>query len=370
MADPALAEFLSIGLKALSGVSVTEASSLGLASVWRCVNLIAGTIGTLPIKSYEQDGIRRKRIETWVDDPHPDMTQFGWSETVVAQQCLWGNDYLLHLYGGASQILGVAPIPPGVVAMKIDPDLGKLFSVAQADGSIMEYTSLDLTHIPGFSYDGLRGLSPISVARNSLGTALASDRAAAAMFKNGLLLGGILSSKQTLNKTQSKKVTDGLMSKAGADHAGDVAFIPAEVNFTPWAMNPVDAQFIESRHFGVEEVARWFGVPRELLSESGASSWGSGIQELVRGFARFTLATYTSRIEQRVSRLLPRNQFCEYDYAGLLQASPQEEIQLLIEQVRAGILTKDEARAIRNMDALTPEQKAQMTVDSTVGSAQ
>jgi HK97 family phage portal protein len=245
--------------------------------------------------------------------------------------------------------------------MRIDKDLGKVFRVVQADGTIIDYTGIDITHIPGFSYDGMRGLSPIGVARNSLGTMMAGDKAAASMFRNGLLLGGVLSSKQTLNKTQAKKVTDGLQAKAGADHAGDVAFIPADINFQPWTMNPVDAQFLESRHFGVEEIARWYGVPRELLSESGASSWGSGIQELVRGFARFTLTTYTSRIEQALSKLLPRNRFCEYDYSGLLQGSPQEEITLLIEQVRAGILTRDEARAIRNMPALTPEQKAEMS---------
>lgn len=350
--DPALAEYLSIGSQSTAGVVVTESSALGLASVWRCVNLIAGTIGTLPIKTYEDDGGRRKRVESFLDEPAPDMTQFGWSETVVAQQCLWGNDYLLHQYGGASQILGVAPVPPAVVSMRIDPDLGKVFKVTQADGSVIEYTGIDITHIPGFSVDGIRGLSPIGVARNSMGAMLAGDKAAASMFKNGLLLGGILSSKQTLNKTQSKKVTDGLQAKTGASHAGDVAFLPADISFTPWTMNPVDAQFLESRHFGVEEIARWFGVPRELLSESGASSWGTGIQELVRGFARFTLTTYTSRIEQKLSKLLPPRRFCEYDYSGLLQGSPQEEITLLIEQVRAGILTVNEARAIRNMEPL------------------
>lgn len=360
--DPALAEYLGVGGTTAAGVAVNEMTALNLASVWRCVNLIAGTIGTLPLKTYRTEGDRKRRIDSWLDSPHPDMTPFSWTETLVAQIALSGNDYLQHLYGGAGQLLGASPIPPNVVSMKVDPELGKIFGVTLANGSTVEYTSVDVTHIPGFSYDGMRGLSPIGVARESLGTALAGDKAAASIYKNGLLLGGVISSRQTLTKTQAAKVTDGLMAKTGSNHAGDIAFIPADITFSPWTMNPSDAQFLESRHFGIQEVARWFGVPQELLSESGATSWGSGIQELVRGFARFCLATYTTRIEQKLSKLLPRGTFCEYDYSGLLQSSPSEEINLLIAQVAAGIITVDEARAIRNLDPIavpiTPEVPA------------
>ncbi len=94
------------------------------------------------------------------------------------------------------------------------------------------------------------------------------------------------------------------------------------------------------------------GIPRELLNESGASSWGSGIQELVRAFARFTLASWTTRIEQRLSRLLPDSQFVEFDYSSFLQPSPEIEINLLLQQVAAGLITVNEARAIRNMPPL------------------
>lgn len=170
------------------------------------------------------------------------------------------------------------------------------------------------------------------------------------MFRNGLLLGGLLSPKaDALTKTQREQVLTGLKSNAGVDNAGDVAFVPAAVDFRPWTMNAIDAQFLESRHFGIEECSRWFGVPRELLSESGASSWGSGIQEIVRGFARFCLSGWTSRIEQRLSMLLPPGQFCEFDYSKFLKPSPEDEIRLLIEQVNSKLLTLDEARAKRNL---------------------
>ncbi len=370
--DPALAEYLGIGLGNAAGVQLSELSSLGLSAVWRSVVLISGTIATLPLNTYERTralGGRtegREQVESFLDNPHPDLTPFEWIELVMAHELLWGNSYLFHMEGGAGQIAGLAPLPPWTVSVEREKESGlKVFRTRDINGDLRTLTGFELTHIPAFGVDGLKGLSPISVARHSLGAALAGDRAAGRMFKNGLLLGGILRPKtEALTKTQKDQVLDGLRSSAGIENAGDVAFIPAPVEFSPWTMNAVDAQFLESRHFGIEECSRWLGVPRELLSESGASSWGSGIKEIVRGFGRFCLATWTTRLQQRLTTTLPERQFCEFDYSAFLQPSPEEEIDLLIRQVDAGLLTLNEARAIRNMESL-PEAESANTEKET-----
>lgn len=352
ISDPAIAEFLGIGRQNDAGVTLTELSSMELSAVWRSVLLISGAIAGLPLDSFQRTGPdSREQIETFLDQPYPDMSPFEWKELLMGHELLWGNSFLNNITGGAGQMLGLQPLPPWSVGTKRDPDSGvKIFSVADAKGVIRELTSVDITHIPAFSLDGIRGLGPIQQARHSLGAAKAGDKAAGRMFKNGLLLGGLLSPKaDALTKTQRGQVLDGLKAQAGADHAGDVAFVPAAVDFRPWTMNAIDAQFLESRHFGIEECARWFGVPRELLSESGASSWGSGIQEIVRAFQKFCLSPWTTRIQERLSMLLPPGQFCEFNYAKFLQPSPEDEIRLLIEQVQAKLLTIDEARAKRNL---------------------
>lgn len=330
---------------------MTELTSLELSAVWRSVLLISGTIAGLPLRTYQRTGPEsREEIESFLDNPYPDMSPFEWKELLMGHELLWGNSFLNHMTGGAGQTLALQPLPPWSVGTKRDRETGeKLFSVTDASGVIRQFTSLDITHIPGFSLDGIRGLSPITQARHSLGAAKAGNKAAARLFKNGLLLGGLLSPKaDALTKTQKNQVMDGLRSQAGADHAGDIAFTPAAMSFSPWTMSAVDAQFLETQHFGIEECSRWFGVPRELLSESGASSWGSGIQEIVRAFAKFCLSGWTTRIEQRLSMLLPPQQFCEFDYSKFLKPSPEEEIRLLIEQVNAKLLTVNEARAKRN----------------------
>jgi HK97 family phage portal protein len=369
--DPALAEYLGIGYGNDSGVALTELSALELSAVWRSVLLTAGTVATLPLKSYHnvrlhKGGSRREQIESFYDHPHPDMTPFEWVELVMAHELLWGNSYLYHIRGGASQIVGLAPLVPWAVGAQRNEITGSPeYPTRDIKGTPKILTPANLLHVRGFGTDGLKGLSPIGAARHSLGTARAGDKAAGRMFRNGLLLGGILRPKgESLTKTQQDQVTNGLKRHAGASHAGDVAFVPHPIEFSPWTMSAEDAQFLETRQFGIEECSRWFGVPKELLAATGATSWGTGVSELVKAFARFGLSLWTSRLEQRFSMLLPEDDFCEFDYTGLLQPSPQEEIDLLIRQVEAKLLTVDEARAIRNLPPFPTTQQIGDTSDA------
>lgn len=360
--DPALSEYLGLNGTSVAGVTVTQNAALGLSAVYRSVALISGTVAGLPLRSMRKVGDRKERITTFLDSPDPDgATAFEWVESCLANLLLAGNAYFHIVRNGAGAVVGLKPIPPSAVRVEPDDALGKVFKITLRDGTVREFTGADILHIPALSFDGLRGMSVISVARQSFGTAIAGDHAAARMWSNGLLLGGILTAKEGVTPEQADAVKAGFKARAqGVRNAGDVAFLPADLTFTPWSMSAEDAQFLESRHFQIEEVARWYGVPRELLSESGASSWGSGIQELVRAFARFTLASWTTRIEQRLSSLLPKGSFAEFDYSGLLQPSPEQEIALLISQVQAGLITVDEARAIRNMAPLNTPAPAEM----------
>ena len=367
--DPALAEFLGLQGSTLAGVSVTESTATGLTAVYRAVAIIAGTIAGLPLRTLRTaaDGSRERTSGTFLDNPAgpgADLTPFEWVELVMVHLLLHGNAYLAHVYNGAGAIVGLQPIVPSAVTVRPiktaeelaryggpDGAFRKWFEVALADGSRRELTCADLTHIPALGTDGLRGLSPIEAHRQALGTAIAGDRAAARLFGSGLLLGGLVSGDEGLSRDDAEEALAQLKAKmAGADHAGDVAFINAQLKFTPWTIPPVDAQFIESRVHQIEEVARIFGVPPHLLGQTEKqTSWGTGVAEQNRGLARYTLMGWTSRIEQRLSRLLSRPTVAEFDYAGLLQPAPEVEIPLLIQQVDAGLLTVDEARRIRNL---------------------
>lgn len=357
--DPAFVDFFGLG-QSLTGVHVGELSALGVASVWRAVSVLSSAVANLPLRTYREteDGART-RMTSFLDDPggFESLTPYEWVETVMAHLLLHGNAFLLHVYGGAGQIVGLQPIHPSAVGMEVDPSIpgGKLFRVTFDDGSHRILTAIDLTHIPALSTDPMgRGLSPISVARNSLGTAISGDNAAARLFSNGMLISGLVTPEEDLTEEEAKQIKDSLRAKMlGQENAGDVAVINRKLKFEKWSMTPEDSQFIESRRFQIEEVSRIFGVPPHLLMDmERQSSWGTGLIEQNQAWARYTLAGWTTRIEQRLSRLLPKPRFVEFDYTGLLRPTPGEEINLLLAEVNGGLITVNEARQTLGLDPI------------------
>lgn len=347
--DPALVEWFGLGGSNAAGMPVTEASCVGLTAVYRAVALVSGTVAGLPLKSYRTVDDTRQRVTSVLDNPDgaDGMTPFEWVELVMVHLLLWGNAYLLHEYGGAGQLLALHPIHPSAVTVKRPAteeeqarfgEFRKFFTVDLADGTQRVFTPQDLTHIPA---------RPVPMACRWASMGERPRRPSVPMA-------GLVSGDEDMTQEDAQAALDGIKAKvSGSDHAGDIAFINAKLKFTPWSMPANDAQFIESRVHQVEEVARIFGVPPHLLMQTEKStSWGTGIAEQNRGLARYTLMSWTSRIEQRLSRLLPTPRFGEFDYSGLLQGAPEVEIPLLLAQLQAGAITLDEYRRIRNMAPL------------------
>lgn len=353
---------MSLGAGNYSGVTVGEGSALALSAVYRAVSVIAGSIAGLPLRTVRDvDGIRT-RTNSFLDDPGRPvgLTSFQWKETVLAHLLLHGNAYLAHIYNQAGSLIGLQPLHPLCVAVEwAPPDRPvygqKIFRATLVDGTIREFDESNLVQVMAMSLDGLRGLSAITVARNSLGTAIAGDRAAAKMFSDGALISGVMTPEDdTVTEEEAKAIKEGLDRRiAGWENAASVAVINRKMKFTPWTMSMEDAQFLQSRQFQIEEISRWFGVPPHLLSQTEKqTSWGTGVAEQNRGLARYTLSPWTERIEEKLSALLPSPRFCEFDYAGFIKPTPEVEIPLLIQQVQAGLMTPNEARRIRGMDPI------------------
>jgi HK97 family phage portal protein len=366
VSDPNLLSYFGYPGPSDSGETVTESSALGLSAVYRAVSLIAGTVGTITLRSLRDTGDgMRQRVSSFLDTPGgPDslcgMTAYEWKETVVAHLLLGGDAFLAHVRAGGGQLIGLVPIHPLCVTVewaKTWPESdrpvigGKLFTVNLEDGTRQQFDASTMTHIPGLSLDGLRGMSIISLARNSLGTAQAGERASGRMFANGSMLSGIVTPEDDLDETEAEAAGRDVNNRmAGVGNVGRIAVLTRRLKFTPMSMSAADAQFLQSRQFSIEEVARWFGVPPHLLMQTDKqTSWGTGVDEQNRGLSRYVLNQWTTRMEQRLSRLLSNPIFCEFDFAALERPDAAEEIDLLIKQVDSGLLTLNEARAIRNM---------------------
>lgn len=348
-----LAEFLGLNVRTDAGVVVTESTAMGSTALYRSVSLIANTVAGMPLKTYRSEDDERVSVSSIFDDPcSPWYTCYEWKHIVTVHGALHGNAYLKHIYDEAGRLVALFPIHPNLVSVRWDQ--GERVYTLSVPGTPKQVLGpADLTHIMfGPSSDGLTGMSPIFMLRNAIGTSLAGDSAAGKMFANGLFLGGVMSVPDA-DEQQAKDIKTGLKASiTGSTNAGDIAVINAAMTLTPWNMNSHDAQFIESRQFQVEEIARAYGIPKVLLAEDGASTWGSGIAQLDQGMAKYTFPGYTNPIEDRLSALLAKPRHVEFEYKELLRGTPADEIALLIQQTQSGLLTINEARAVLNLPPL------------------
>lgn len=370
ISDPAAAALFRVGAENFSGVVIGEATALALSAVWRSVSLISGTLASLPLKTLADDPAgQRKRVSSIFDAPSGayDETQwawqtpFAWKETVLLHLLLHGNAYLLKMINQAGGLVALVPVHPLSVTI-LEPTAedrrlgnmpagGKWFRMGLTGGDSVMLDATKMVHIPAISADGIRGLSPLQVASNSLGTASAGDRAAAKQFSSGAMISGLVSPEDDLESSDVTEIKNQLNRNVnGWENAGTIAVVNRRLKFTPWAMSAVDAQFLQSRQFSIEEIARWWGVPPfELMQTDKQTSWGTGIEAQQRGLGRTVLAPWAMRFEEAVTPLLGGARFVEFDFSGLERPDPATEIGLLIQQVDAGLLTLNEARKIRNL---------------------
>ena len=336
---------------------VTEQTAMSLSALFRAVSLVAGSLGALPLRTLKTnaDGTR-ERTGSFLDDPgFGQWTPFEWKELAAVHLLLHGNAYCQHVYNGAGALAGLNLIHPLAVCVEADAGAvgGRRFEIDLGDGQREEFDATRLTHIPGISLDGLKGVSPITLARLSLGTALAGDKAANRQHVNGAMISGLVTpdADEDLTETEATVVKETVTrAMTGVENAGSVAVINRRLKFQPWQLSAIDAQFMLSRSFSIDEIGRWYGVPPHLLGlVEKSTSWGQGIAEQNRGLARYTLTTWTTRIEQRLSRLIAGRRIAEFDYTAFVAPSPEDEIKLLLEQVNGGLITVNEARRIRNM---------------------
>lgn len=367
IANPAFAEWW-FGTDDASE-TVTPYTVLGLSAVIRAVQIIS-VIATLPLRSYERQGDERVRFTSDFDDPYPGadgLTPFSWVETVLLHLLLWRKAFLWHEPRKDGGTVSYRPVNPDLI--KVRWENGKRVFDYKETGSneVKTVGSETITFIPGPSTDGVDGHPLLSAARSVFSAAISGDKTAQRTLRRGIRIGGIVTpadGEEDFGATEGDAILAAIRAKAlGSENAGDIIALNRKIKLQQWTSNNIEAQFDETRSRVLMEIEQLFGVPPHLMADTEKqTSWGTGIAEQNLSLARFTLMGWSSRIEQVLSMRLRRGQFCEFDYKGLLQGTPADEIELLIKQVEAGLLTRDEARKVMNLPALTRAQKADLVV--------
>jgi HK97 family phage portal protein len=313
--------------KSGSGIRVSETRALSMAAVFRAVTFKAGVSASLPLHAFVDVAGKRMPADAapsrMIESPHPDMTPFEFWETVYSHIDLWGNAYLRILRGRpANAMREFWPIHPGRVKVGRTSETGKKIYAIDGDSEVHDDTTI--LHIPGFGYDGICGVSPIRLARNSIGLGLAAEEFGGTLFGNGSLATGILQTEQRLTPEQADALHKRWEAKqSGLKSAHKTIVLDRGAKFTQLTIPPEDAQFLETRHFQISEVCRWYGIPPFLMYETEkSSSWGTGLEQQALGWVVYDLRRSLVRVEQRLTQLLAKDyedHYAQYSVEGLLR---------------------------------------------------
>jgi len=340
-------------------------AAVGLSATWACVQLIAGTIASLPLMIYRtENGIRTVAKDHPLyfvlhDSPNFDQTAVDFWEVMAASVELHGNSYALIERRSGGIVTSLYPIRPDrmTVRRKVNGDLEYAWT---DNGRSYVKKAADVLHIRGPLGDGVSGSSTLSVCRNVFGDAMASEEAAGSVFANGVNPSGVLSTRPetALSKPQRQELEQLLQERyMGSIRNGRPMLLDNGLTWEQISIDPQDAQMLESRKFSGEQICRIFGVPPAMVGFGDkASNWGTGKEADVLGFQKFTLRKRLKRIEQSVLKQLvslseQRSQgiVIEFNFEGLLRGDTASRYEAYEKAIRMGIATRNECRALENL---------------------
>jgi HK97 family phage portal protein len=345
---------------------VTPDTAMRASAVYGCVALIAGAITSLPLpilRRVNGDSPEPADHPYWWllnERPHPTMSASAFWEYITASMLLRGDGFaeILRPNRYTNEVKGLLPWHPARVEVE-QYDGEVVYLVTPSSGQRRVVAAADMLHFPTLGFDGLRSPSPISLAgRTAVGIALAADEHSKSFFDNKARPDIVLSTEKKLDAEQIKLLRDAWMSAyGGASRSGMPAVIGGGMTLEPITVSGDDAQLLESRKFQVEEICRIFGVPPFMLGHTEkTTSWGQGVDNMGRGFVKFTLRRHLEKIEQELNyKFWPAREryFVEFMTAGLEQGDYKTRTEgyrvALGRAGEPGWMTVNEVRRLENL---------------------
>ena len=355
-----------------SGKSVNEMSAMQMTAVYSCVRILAEAVAGLPLHlyRYKTDGSKEKAIghplyQLLHDEPNPEMSSFVFRETLMTHLLLWGNAYAQIIRNGKGEVIGLYPLMPNRMSVDRDTD-GKLwytYTRSSEEAPTMKGTTVklypyDVLHIPGLGFDGLVGYSPIAMAKNAIGMGIACEEYGARFFANGAAPSGVLEHPGTIK--DPVKIRDSWNATfKGSGNAHKVAVLEEGMKYTQIGISPEQAQFLETRKFQINEIARIFRVPPHMVGDLEKSSF-SNIEQQSLEFVKYTLEPWIVRWEQSLMRILlspdeKQTYFFKFNLEGLLRGDYQSRMQGYSIARQNGWMSANDIRELENLDKIPAE---------------
>src|SRR5574344_2506466 len=355
-----------------SGKVVNERTAMQMTAVYSCVRILSEAIAGLPLVVYKYgtDGSKEKYLDhpLWRvlhDEPNPEMTSFVFRETMMNHLLLTGNAYAQIIRNARGEVIALYPLMPD--RMTVDRDSqGRLYyryrknsddapEVGKNKQSDIIFAPTDILHVLGLGYDGLVGYSPIAMAKNAVGLAMATEEYGAKFFANGAAPGGVLEHPGTIKDPQRVKDS---WNKAyqGSSNAHRVAVLEEGMKYQPIGISHEQAQFLETRKFQINEIARIFRVPPHMVGDLEKSSF-SNIEQQSLEFVKYTLEPWIVRWEQSINRaLLTESEkaayFVKFNVDGLLRGDYQSRMNGYATARQNGWMSANDIRELENLDRI------------------
>ena len=357
-----------------SGKPVNERTAMQTTAVYACVRILAEAVASLPLHVYEyQDDGGKKLVHDHPlyyllhDEPNPEMTSFVFRETLMSHLLIWGNAYAQIIRDGAGRVLGLYPLLPDKMEVQRD-DRGNIYYVYSRNSDenpmFKEYGNIklkaeDVLHIPGLGFDGLIGYSPIAMAKNAVGMTLACEEYGASFFANGANPGGVLEHPGVL-KDPSKVRESWNSVYRGVNNAHKIAVLEEGMKYQQIGIPPEEAQFLETRKFQINEIARLYRIPPHMVGDLDKSSF-SNIEQQSLEFVKYTLDPWVIRWEQSLQRslLLPGEKgkyFIKLNVDGLLRGDYQSRMNGYAVGRQNGWFSANDIREMENMNPIPDEE--------------
>ncbi len=356
-----------------SGKNVNERTAMQVTAVYSCVRILSEAITALPLHTYKykDGGGKEKAIEHPLyyllhDEPNPEMTSFVFRETLMSHLLLCGNAYAQILRNGKGEIIALYPLMPNRMAVDraANGEIYYRYSTNESDNISLKKLSQvylrkeDVFHIPGLGFDGLVGYSPIAMAKNAIGMALATEEYGAKFFANGASPSGVLEHPSTIKDPDKLRESWNSLFK-GSSNSHKIAVLEEGLKYQPIGISPNEAQFLETRKFQIDEIARIFRVPPHMVGDLEKSSF-SNIEQQSLEFVKYTLDPWVTRWEQSIQRSLfleseKTDYFAKFNVDGLLRGDYQSRMNGYATGIQNGFLSPNDIRSLENMDLIPDE---------------
>ncbi|MGM9582216.1 MAG: phage portal protein [Phascolarctobacterium sp.] len=340
---------------------VTEEKALTLGAVYACVNLYARTMASLPCILYRKGPNGKERATDHHlygllhNEPNPNMSSHTFRKTMEASLKLYGNAYAWIEFDKYYRIKALWPLQSNSVVPQRSMRTGELFYDAVLyDGTARRFRAYEMVHIPGLGFDGISGRSPVRQFAETMGLSLDIKKYGRKFFQNGARPAGILKHPGSLSEEAQQRLTKSFERRySGVDNSSKTMLLEEGMEYQSIGIAPDEAQFLESQKFGVNEIARIYGIPPHMIADLEHSTF-SNIEQQDLNFAKHSILPECVNWEQELMRKLlndaERDAYeIEFNMEGLVRGDMQSRYQAYAIGRQWGFLTADDIREKENM---------------------